>query len=275
MDDKTSPPATTRIEVLIRKGADELLPYELYETAGSGLWIEEKKDGVLIKCYPKDVEAFLKVLHTSGLGMKEVHIEKEEVVDYAEMVRKYFRPVKVGDVTIVAPWTKTKVNGRRIVIEPGMAFGTGRHESTVLMLRALDGLDLKGKKVVDLGCGSGILALYAALLGAGSVTAVDNDIDAVLSARRNASLNKLRRLQLVCAGLQDIRGAFDVVLANLDKGLFQKHGPAIEALVKKGGRLVISGILKKDRQSIPLLFGRFALLESATKNSWCSFVLGR
>ncbi len=272
---KTSPPATTRIEVLIRRGADELLPFELYESSGSGLWIEEKEEGVLIKCYPQDVESFLRILHASSLGIKEVHIEKEDIVDYAEMVRKYFRPISIGDVTIVAPWTKRKAEGMRLVIEPGMAFGTGRHESTVLMLRMIHSLDVKGRRVLDLGCGSGILALYAALLGAKGVTAVDNDPDAVFSAKRNAALNRLRRVKFACADLNDLRGNFDIVLANLDKGIFEKSAPAVARLVKKGGRLVVSGILKKERQSIPPLFKGFKLLDSAHKNAWCSFVFGR
>lgn len=272
---KASSPVTTRIEVLVRKGTDELLPFELYESSGTGLWIEEQKDGVLLKCYPQNVESFLRVLHTSGLGIKEVHIEKEDVVDYAEMVRKYFRPIRIGSVTVVAPWTERKVDGMRLVIEPGMAFGTGRHESTVLMLRTISSLDVKGKDVADIGCGSGILGLYAALLGARSVTAVDNDPDAVFSAKRNMALNKVRRVRLACADLRDLRGTFDIVLANLDKGIFEKSAPAVASYVKKGGRLVVSGILKKERQSIPPLFSQFRLLESSHKNAWCSFVFGR
>ncbi len=89
-----------------------------------------------------------------------------------------------------------------------MAFGTGRHESTRLMMKMMRDVDFTGKRVLDLGCGSGLLSLYARLKGAKYVYAVDNDLDAVLSAQKNVLLNEASGIELVCADLKDVRGRY-------------------------------------------------------------------
>ena len=124
------------------------------------------------------------MLRTLKIATKDVLVTDEPEQDYAELTKKYFRPIQIEGLTILAPWNKTKRKGPRILIEPGMAFGTGRHESTRLMIKLMGSIDFKGKKVLDIGCGSAILSLYAALLGAKKVLAVDNDEDTVLSARK-------------------------------------------------------------------------------------------
>lgn len=183
----------------------------------------------------------------------EVNVEKERLKDYEGATKKYFRPIKIEEITIMPPWY-TPTQEQHIIIEPGMAFGTGRHESTKLMFKLMKHVDMKGKKVLDIGCGSGILSLYANLIGAKKIIAVDNDLDAVLSAKRNISLNQAHNIELICTDLLNIKGTYDIVLANLDVRTFTDHSQKIINLVKKHGYIIISGVLGRDKKSVFTLF---------------------
>jgi ribosomal protein L11 methyltransferase len=272
---QTKPKHSTRVEILVEKGQEELLTDKIYKLAGEGFWLEDRGNLVLLKCYPDEPDAFLKGLSISGLKISNVNVEKEEPRDYAELTRQYFRPIRIGNLTIRAPWNKKKDNGREIIIEPGMAFGTGRHESTRIMVKLMDDVDFEGKTVLDIGCGSGILALYAHLLGAGIIYAVDNDQDAILNAKKNVSLNGVGTINLVCAHLQDVHEAFDIVLANIDIKTFSEHSAKIASLVGKNGLLFISGILRKNKNQLLSLFPGWSVVQDYQKNSWCGFLLSR
>ena len=154
-----------------------------------------------------------------------------------------------------------------------MAFGTGRHESTRIMIKLMADMDFRGKKVLDVGCGSGILALYAHALGAKKVYAVDNDLDAVLNAQKNASLNTADAMRVACANLMDIKGTFDVVLANIDIKTFSEFSERVASLVEKDGFLLVSGVLKKNKDKLLHLFHGWDLIRFNQKNSWCGFLL--
>jgi ribosomal protein L11 methyltransferase len=263
----------TRVDITVKKGAQELFPESFYEELpASGIWIEEKGDKAVIKCYPENVNAFLRMLRTLKIATKDVLVIDEPEQDYAELTRKYFRPIQIEGLTILAPWNRTKRKGPRILIEPGMAFGTGRHESTRLMIKLMNGIDFKGKKVLDIGCGSAILSLYAALLGAKKVLAVDNDEDTVLSARKNIELNNTSTIEIVCSDLQQIKGAYDIVLANIDIRTFRATSTHIRTLLRKGGHLIISGILGRDKKELLSLFDSLSCLRVEQKNSWRGFV---
>jgi len=289
--------------LLLRKGEEELLPEELYLLSGSGVWTEERKDGtVMVRFYPDDGGAFLQALRDSDLPILEVHSEQEELQDYSALTQKYFRPIRIENLTILPPWSKRKPGGPFLVIEPGMAFGTGRHESTRLMIKLMRSLDFRGAQVLDLGCGSAILSLYAALLGAERIVAVDNDLDTVLNARKNVALNEARndepspltpalspggarevwlprsnprgisRIEVVCADLADIGGSYDVILANLDIRTFTTHAPRVRAFAKAGASIIVSGILGRDRAKLISLFQSLELVRMDEKNSWRGFL---
>ncbi|MCX5803665.1 MAG: 50S ribosomal protein L11 methyltransferase [Proteobacteria bacterium] len=267
-----SPAYKTRVEILVEKGIEELLPEELYALSNSGIWIEEKGSNVLIKCYPENIKMFLDTLNQLKIPVVGVDMVKEELQDYAELTRKYFRPIKIENIMILPPWSKNRYGKRPIIIEPGMAFGTGRHESTKLMFKLMKLIDIKDKKVLDIGCGSGILSLYAHLLGAKKITAIDNDIDTVLSAKKNISLNHMRNIELICTDIQDIHGTYDIILANLDIRTFTDHSQKIMDLVKKHGYIIISGVLGRDKKSILPLFRPFPPIKVEKKNSWIGFI---
>jgi ribosomal protein L11 methyltransferase len=267
-----APQYKTRIELLLEKGVEELLPEELYLLSGSGVWTEEKGGAVLVRFYPEDGDAFMEAVKNSHIPFLEMRKEREELKDYSVLTRKYFRPIRIEDLTVLPPWSKRKPGGPSIVIEPGMAFGTGRHESTRLMIKIMRSLDFKGAAVLDLGCGSGILSLYAALLGAKTVVAVDNELDTVLNARKNVTLNKTSNIEVVCADLADVGGSYDVVLANLDIRTFTACAPTVMAFTKPGSKIVVSGILGRDRMKLISLFKPLELTRMEQKNSWRGFL---
>lgn len=261
------------MDILVEKGADELLPEEIYGLlSNSGIWIEEKGNDIVIKSYPNNIETYLEYLQKLKINIKQIDIHKEEEQDYAGLTKKYFRPIRIDDITILAPWNKQKTNGKSIVIEPGMAFGTGRHESTRIMMKLMKYAVMEDKSVLDLGCGSGILSLYAVLLGAKKVIAIDNDPDTVFSAKKNIIINNTDKISLACADLQHVSGTYDIVLANLDIRTFTRYSEKIKGFVKNGGCIIISGILGKESRKLIPLFNPFLLMQTEKKNAWCGFV---
>ncbi len=249
-----------------------MLPPEIFDLCGKGIWLSEAGDATLVTCYPPDVPALVEALKTCPVPVGTLSSATEERRDYRELTRRYFRPIRVEGLTILPPWRTSRNPGPKLIIDPGMAFGTGRHESTRLMIRLMGSMDFTDTKVLDLGCGSAILCLYARLLGARSVLGVDNDPDAATSARHNVTLNGLTGITIVCADLSDVKGGFDVVLANLDIRTFTGRGAGISRLVRPGGHLVVSGILGRDsRRFIPLL-DTMTLVSTEKKNAWRGFL---
>lgn len=261
----------TRVDVLVIKGQEELLSDSIYALAGKGFWLENQGEHVLLKCYPENPDELLNKLSSSGLDIAQVHVEKELPKDYAELTKKYFRPIRIGDLTIRSPWNRKRGNSQEIIIDPGMAFGTGRHESTRIMIKLMADIDFGGKNVLDVGCGSGILALYAHTRGAKKIFAIDNDPDAVFNAQKNAELNKADALHIACANLQDIIGTFDIVLANIDIRTFSESSENIARLVVDNGFLFVSGVLNKNKDRLLQLFESWEIIRFFQKNSWCGF----
>lgn len=264
--------ARVRVDFSVPRGGEELLPAEIFDLCGNGFWLSEAKDSTQVTCYPPDAATLVEILKTCPVPVYSINTTAEDPQDYSELTRRYFRPIQVEGLTILPPWRKNKKPGLQIIIDPGMAFGTGRHESTRLMIRLMGSMDFTDKTVLDLGCGSAVLSLYARLLGARSVLGVDNDFDAAASARHNVALNKLDDVTIACAHLSHLRGAFDVVLANLDIRTFTSHGAGIADLVRPGGHLVVSGILGRDSRRLVELLGTLTLLSLERKNSWRGFL---
>ena len=265
-----------RVDIVVDPGACELLPEDIYTVhSPSGLWIVEENSHTIMRAYPEDVEAYIAAVCASGIRTGEITVTEEPRRDYAEMARKYFRPVSVEDIIIRATWNARRTGVSYITIEPGMAFGTGRHESTRLMIKMMRNVDFTGKRVLDLGCGSGLLSLYARLKGAKHVYAVDNDIDAVLSAQKNVLLNEMSGIELACADLKDVRGKYDIILANIDIRTFARYSAHIKELWKKNGTLIISGIIGREKKEALSLFLPYQPVAEVKKNSWRGYIFRR
>lgn len=171
--------------------------------------------------------------------------------DWRDSWKKYFGIQRIGQRLVIAPsWIEYEARDGEIVlrIDPGMAFGTGQHQTTAMCLRALEEHVLGGESVLDLGCGSGILALAAAKLGATRVLGIDNDEQAVKASRENAANNgvtdvvKVREGSLVAGEAQE---TFDVLVANISAITLGRLAPALAAAMKPGGILITSGFLEE------------------------------
>jgi ribosomal protein L11 methyltransferase len=157
-----------------------------------------------------------------------------------------------------------------IVIRPSMGFGTGHHATTRLCLRALQAVDVNGRAVLDIGTGSGVLAIAAARLGAAGALGIDNDPDAVESARENLTLNpEAHRISFECADLmaQPLPWA-DLVLANLTGSLLARAAPALLAAIGSGGILIVSGLLAHQRDHVCGSFAAAAIVWEQEEDGW-------
>ncbi|AFD25789.1 50S ribosomal protein L11 methyltransferase [Deinococcus gobiensis] len=178
---------------------------------------------------------------------------EEAEQDWQAEFRRTLRPVRAGRLTIVAPWHagEAEEGTRPLIIEPGMAFGTGHHATTRMATEALSELDLAGVRVLDVGTGSGVLAIAAALLGAGFALGVDIDPITIPIARENAEINGVApaqaRFEEGTLGLGDLpeleEAPFGVVVANLYAELHDLLAGEYAAHLVPGGPLVLTGIL--------------------------------
>jgi ribosomal protein L11 methyltransferase len=189
----------------------------------------------------------------------------EEVAEqnWVELTQSQFDPIRVSErLWIVPSWhaapDPAAVN---LVLDPGMAFGTGSHPTTRLCLEWLERNVQSGCSVLDYGCGSGILAIAAARLGAGSVVGVDIDPLAVEAARANAQRNGVSATFHDSA--QPIVGAYDLVVANILSNPLRVLAPAICAHVRRGGRLALSGILREQADEIMAIYGQWLAMQVA------------
>jgi ribosomal protein L11 methyltransferase len=197
-----------------------------------------------------------------SLGQRNVQSE-----DWANAWKRYWHAARVGGRIVVAPsWEPcAAVPGDLVIrLDPGMAFGTGTHATTVMCLRALEERMRAGAAVGDLGTGSGILAIAAALLGAGRVWAVDIDPVAVRTASENVARNGVAdRVQVVEGGPGKIPGPCDILLANLTADLHLALGAAEAALLAPGGALVASGIVASEGERVAEAFRALGLRPGA------------
>jgi ribosomal protein L11 methyltransferase len=199
-----------------------------------------------------DVDAVLAACAAAiGLPGVPVHTrEKVEEQDWVRLTQSQFKPIRISDRLWIVPSWHAAPDPRAIVLvlDPGMAFGTGSHPTTRLCLEWLEKAVTPGCSVLDYGCGSGILGIAAARLGAADVLGVDIDPQAVAAARANAERNG------VGARFEDsaarIRGQFDLVVANILSNPLKVLAPAICSHVRPGGRLALSGILSAQADDL-------------------------
>jgi ribosomal protein L11 methyltransferase len=213
----------------------------------------------------------------------DVEITPAEIpeVDWVARVREGFRPFSAGSFLVVPAWEAdpaSAAEARVIVVEPGLAFGTGTHESTRLCLAALEERARAGPlgRVLDVGAGSGILSVAAARLGAAPVIAVELDEEALPVARRHAELNHCPVHLVRADGARAARpAAFDVVLANISAPLLAERAPELAGATRPHGVLILSGFLRDDLASLRPAYAAVGEIDVRFEGEWAALVVQR
>jgi ribosomal protein L11 methyltransferase len=197
--------------------------------------------------------------------------------NWAARSQAALRAVRVGAIVVAPPWDvpdSAPAGALVIVILPSMGFGTGHHATTRLCLGALQALDLDGRSVIDVGTGSGVLAIAAGLLGASTVVGFDDDVDAVAAARDNLALNPHARVSLEVGDLRSVdRPGYDVLLANLTGGLLIAAASSLRNLTKPGGRLILSGFHTAEESDVLRAFAPLGVERRGEEEEWLCVTL--
>ncbi|MGD6841279.1 50S ribosomal protein L11 methyltransferase [Bacillus infantis] len=250
------------------------------------------EEGVIVKAY-LPVNSFLGetvdeikeainglILYNIDIGLNKVTISEVNEEEWATAWKKYYNPVKISErFTIVPTWEDyTPVSSDELIIEldPGMAFGTGTHPTTVMCIQALERTVAKGDRVVDVGTGSGVLSIAAAMLGAEKVEALDLDEVAVKSARLNIKLNKVHETVSVSQNnlLNGVQEGADVVVANILAEVILRFTDDVAKTVKKGGCFIASGIIQQKKQQVKdaIIQAGFEIEEILQMEDWVAII---
>jgi len=214
------------------------------------------------------------------LPAAQASVAPVEQHDWAEEWKQHVRSTRVGRIWVGPSWDEEKAGDAavRIVIDPGMAFGTGDHPTTAMCLGAIDELmpSRQGCTVLDVGTGSGVLAIAAKRLGAGRVVGNDVDPVAVGIARENAARNGAAELELTEKPVERIGGGFDLVIANIFANVLCQLAPRLAARTAPDGTLLLTGILDTQAAEVEEAFERegMKVRERRTSGEWVLLVVG-
>lgn len=294
----------SEITVNTKSETAEIVAYFLQEVCMDGVSIYDRKDlyenatwdykddcadaiyddEVKVKgyCNQEDTASVLDFLSTSfaslqNAGSLRIEVAEVEGDAWVETWKQTFRPIETEKLVICPEWQSCPSYGKKVLLlDTGIAFGTGQHETTSLCLNFAEQLNLQGKRVLDVGCGSGILGLSALLLGADSAELVDIDSQATAIALHNAQINGLEnRCRILTGNLTEkTDGVFDVVFANLTADILALLFNDISSVVKADALVVLSGILDVKLESVLDLYKqKFAVLKTQRRGEWCAVLL--
>ena len=253
------------------------------------------EEGVIVKAY-LPVNSFLGetvdeikeavnnlILFNIDIGKNSVSVSEVNEEEWATAWKKYYHPVKISErFTVVPTWEEyTPVSSDELIIEldPGMAFGTGTHPTTVMSIQGLERFVKSDDVVIDVGTGSGVLSIASAMLGAKKVTALDLDEVAVESAKMNIKLNKVHPVVDVFQNnlLEGIQEKADVIVANILAEVIVRFTDAAAQCLKPGGYFITAGIIqqKKDEVKESIESAGFQIEETVQMEDWISFIAKR
>lgn len=222
---------------------------------------------------------FLRERLTAAAIEYKIDLSNVKEDDWLNNWRKFFKPMPIGDRLLINPswYTDTDPEGRAVLnIDPGLAFGTGKHETTRLCLETLERYIKGGEKVLDVGCGSGILGIAAVLLGAQSAFGVDIDTTAVKTANENAVLNHVDQQFSAIAGdlVDKVQGKYDIIVANIVADAIIALSASVKAFMKPDSVYIVSGIIDTRADDVKnAIAGSFDIMEEITMGGWYCFVL--
>ncbi len=266
---------------------------DLIQTQGFWDYVDSEAfnldDKVYIKAYFKADEidekveevkarlAELKLRSLYPLGTLEMTINDVDDKAWFENWKKTYKPIECKKIMIVPKWINEEFKDKIVIkMDPGMAFGSGEHESTKMCLEFLQEIKVEGKSVVDVGCGSGILALSAKALGAKDIEAYDIDDIAVSAAKINAKENGFEDIKIENSNLlEKSNKTFDVVLANITSEVLKMLAKSLRKYVNKDGIVIISGILESLEHEVLKAFTDldFEVMDRKHKGEWVAFKL--
>jgi ribosomal protein L11 methyltransferase len=262
----------------------ELVELRLWELGATGL--EERDETTLIRepasALPLIIASFPDEA-SAGYALQELrdeydaHMTHEAQQDWAIEWRRGFGAQRIGKRLLLHPSWETvdsKPDDVVLSIDPENAFGSGDHETTRLVLQILDERVAGGERVLDVGCGSGVLSIAALRLGAASAIAIDIEEDAVVVALRNAGLNAVApRIEVSTLPLAEITGLYEIVLANIETRILVHMPEQLEARLAPGGILALSGILRVERDELLAAYASMHLESIIEEGEWCACVL--
>jgi len=228
-----------------------------------------------------DLNVFLNSLREMGHSIGHPDVREVLEQDWSRMWRAYFKPLRVAPgIVVKPPWEEWSSRAGDIVIDitPRMAFGTGTHETTRLCIQLLESHLEPSQSVLDVGTGSGILAIAAAKLGASTVLALEIDEDAVENAKENIIQNQAEDRVSVYTGSIDFLEPqrFDCILANIDKQTLIHLLPRLKPYMYSGSKLILSGVLTSERSDMEAFLSStgFRILEAREEGEWVGLVAG-
>lgn len=261
-------PATETNEILIALLGE--YPFETFEENETGIraYIPENEFSATVK---RKVASLAKKFNFT---YETEHITYK---NWNEEWEKNYDPIEVENfVGIRADFHPPFANMQHeLVINPKMAFGTGHHSTTYMMMKFMRDIDFKNKKVLDYGCGTGILAILAARLGAGEIFAVDIEPASHENTLVNCERNKTPSVQVVCGTLNDVPSErYDIILANINRNIILQSFPELIKRITETGILVVSGILNVDEDIITVEAEKFRLkkIKIERRNNWSAII---
>lgn len=233
-------------------GSEAFIPYSLYK---------EETLREVIGTFPLDVRIGYRTEFIPGRDWNE------------EWEKKYFTPIRINDECVIrSPFHSAVPEVRyEVLIDPKMAFGTGHHETTALMISEILKTDLQGKNILDMGCGTAVLAILAVMKGASEATAIDIDEFACENARKNIRLNRALNIRVLRGGAEILGPEmYDIVFANINRNILLADLNRYATSMRREGKLYMSGFYKKD---IPVVREEaeqcgFVFCNYAEKNEW-------
>ena len=223
----------------------------------------------------KDIAQYLPI----GAGTIEISVKNED--DWANAWKKYYKPFRLGEhIYIVPTWIEpedVREDDIRITMDPGMAFGTGTHETTYMCIELLESLIQGGERLYDIGCGSGILGIASALCGADPVVCSDLDGNAVQVAKENVRMNQVEdKVRVFKGNLLEVdafaEAKADIVVSNIIADVIIMLAPQIPSVLKEGGKYISSGIIRERLDDVKqaLTDSGFTIEKVVEKGSWAA-----
>lgn len=212
----------------------------------------EEHDGYMIAYIPEDAcdeETTREIHDTISRFEVEYEIAIIEPQNWNALWESSFEAVRVDDFCVVRADFHDKPDDVKfdIIINPKMAFGTGHHETTYMMISAMKDIDLKGRSIFDYGCGTGILAILASLMGGDTIDAIDIEEESHDNTVENAQINGVSNIRVACSNLQNFSPKkYDIILANINRQVLLDSAKELMSRLAENGILLISGILDED-----------------------------